>query len=102
MKIYRLILLVAAPLLMCSLSFGPRAGESPRGDPKAGSVRPKPAMKMYSKEVLKKDLSEIKSIHVTNHPAPDYPVHHRGFTRRPGPCEGFCSETLWGKGLGTS
>jgi hypothetical protein len=67
MKKYFLIPIVIIPLVSWSLLVGPKSGDSPSHGFHEKSVQ---SPKMYSPEILRSDLSEIKNILITNHPAP--------------------------------
>jgi hypothetical protein len=69
MKKY-LLFLVMVPLVIQGMSYGPKSGERPRAISKTKPVRDEASAKLYSKETLRSDLSEIKDILISNHPAP--------------------------------
>jgi hypothetical protein len=72
MKKYLLISIsiVITPLVLCSLSFRTKSGKNPFPElPEKAAARPT-SPKMYSEEILRNDLEEIKNILITNHPAP--------------------------------
>jgi hypothetical protein len=70
MKKYILFLMLAAPMVLCGLSFGPKSGERTWPGSKTGTTGTKPAAGLYSEDVLRSDFAEIKNILLNNHPAP--------------------------------
>ncbi len=65
-----LIFLALLPLLLCGLSFGPKSGERPLVVLKSKPDGKKVPERVYSRDILRSDLDEIKNILLTNHPAP--------------------------------
>jgi hypothetical protein len=64
MKKYVLIFIMVIPLVLCSLSSRPEPGEREKSEARESSPE------IYSEEILRKDLAEIKNILISNHPAP--------------------------------
>ena len=69
MKKYLLIDMIITPMVLWSLSFGPK-GESPVSliNEKSSVIASSP--KMFSEEILRSNFEELKNILVNNHPAP--------------------------------